>query len=60
MIVPGEPVSCTLSQDGKVAFVSAETSDTIYMISVATKKITGEIKMAQGSGPDPVTDIPTR
>ena len=60
-IVPGEPISCTLSHDGKLAFVSAETSDTIYVIDVtSTKKITGEIKLAKGSGPDPVLDIPAR
>lgn len=60
VLVPGEPVSCTLSHDGKLAFASAETSDTVYVISVATKKIVGELKMPQGSGPDPVFDIPAR
>ena len=57
VIVPGEPVSCHVSKDGKFAFVSTETTDTIYIISIAAKKITGEIKTPQGSAPDPVTDI---
>ena len=60
VIVPGEPISCTLSHDGKLAFVSAETSDTIYVIDVKARKITGEVKLAKGSGPDPVLDIPAR
>lgn len=60
VIVPGEPISCTLSHDGKLAFVSAETSDTIYMIDIAARKISGEIKLAKGSGPDPVLDMPAR
>lgn len=60
LIVPGEPISCTLSHDGKLAFVSAETSDTIYVIDVTSRKITGEIKLAKSSGPDPVFDIPAR
>lgn len=60
VIVPGEPVSCTLSQDGKFAFASAETSDVIYVIDIAAKKIAREIRMAKGSGPDPVLDMPAR
>ena len=49
MIVPGPPVSCTLSEDGKLAFASAEETDTVYIISVADRKIVGEIKTG-GSG----------
>lgn len=57
LLVPGEPVSCHLSRDGKLAFVSTETTDTVYVISVADRKIVGEIKTGKGSAPDPVTDI---
>ena len=58
VIVPGTPVSCTLSQDGKLAFASAEENDTVYIISIADKKIVGEIKTAKGAGPDPVFAMP--
>jgi YVTN family beta-propeller protein len=58
VIVPGQPVSCTLSQDGKLAFASAEENDTVYIISVAERKIVGEIKTAKGAGPDPVFAMP--
>lgn len=57
LLVPGEPVSCHLSRDGKLAFVSTETTDTVYVISVADRKIVGEIKTGEGSAPDPVTDL---
>ena len=58
VIVPGQPVSCTLSHDGRLAFASAEENDTVYIISVADKKIVGEIKTAKGAGPDPVFAMP--
>lgn len=57
VIVPGEPVSCNLSQDGKLAFASTEETGTVYVISVATKKIVSEIKTGEGSGPDPMLDV---
>ncbi len=57
VIVPGEPISCHVSRDGKRAFVSTETTDTIYVISIADKKIVGEIKLPQGSAPDPVVEL---
>lgn len=57
VILPNTPVSCSLSQDGKLAFASAEEADTIYVISVADRKIVREIKTAKGAGPDPVFEI---
>jgi YVTN family beta-propeller protein len=58
VIVPGQPVSCTLSNDGKFAFASAEENDTVYIISVADRKISGEIKTAKSAGPDPIFAMP--
>jgi YVTN family beta-propeller protein len=58
VIVPGLPVSCSVSPDGKVAFASTEETDTVYMISIADKKIIGEIKTAKRAGPDPVFAMP--
>ena len=34
--------------------VSTQETDTVYVISIADKKITSEIKTAKGAGPDPV------
>ena len=56
LIVPGQLVSCHVSQDGKLAFASAEEDDTIFVISIPAKKIVGKIRVPQGSGPDPVLD----
>jgi YVTN family beta-propeller protein len=60
VIIPGEPVSCSLSEDGKLAFTSSETTDMVYIVSIATKKIVGEIKPPPGSGPDPVLQLTAR
>ena len=54
VLLPNQPVSCNLSRDGKFALVSAEEQNTIYVISVAEKKIVREIRTPQGTGPDPV------
>jgi YVTN family beta-propeller protein len=56
MIVPGQLVSCNVSQDGKLAFTSAEEAVTIFVISIPARKVITKIKLAQGSGPDPVMD----
>jgi YVTN family beta-propeller protein len=56
VIVPGQLVSCHVSQDGKLAFASAEEDDTIFVISIPAKKIVGKIRVPQGSGPDPMLD----
>jgi YVTN family beta-propeller protein len=54
VILPGLPVSCSISSDGKFALASTEETDTVYIISIAGRKIAGEIKTAKGAGPDPV------
>ena len=43
-----------LSQDGKLAFVSDEEADSIFVISIPEKKIVRTFKVAAASGPDPV------
>jgi YVTN family beta-propeller protein len=60
VLLPNEPVSCTVSRDGKLAFASAEQADTVYVVSIEQKKIIGEIKTTKGSGPDPVLEVPGR
>lgn len=57
LILPQQPVSLELSPDGAHAFASAEESDTVYVVSVAQKRIIQELHTAQGAGPDPVFEI---
>jgi YVTN family beta-propeller protein len=57
VLLPNEPVSCTLSRDGSQAFASAENQDRVYIISVKDRKITGEIRTAKGAAPDAVLDF---
>jgi YVTN family beta-propeller protein len=57
VLLPGTPVSCTLSQDGSLAFASAEAKDVVYVVSVREKKIVSEIRTAEGAAPDPVLEL---
>jgi YVTN family beta-propeller protein len=57
VIVPGEPVSCTLSNDKQHAIVATATG-AVYIISISTKKISGEIKTEDGSVPAVVFEMP--
>jgi YVTN family beta-propeller protein len=57
VLLPNEPVSCTLSRDGSLAFASAENQDTVYIVSVKDRKIVGEIRTAKGAAPDPVLEF---
>jgi YVTN family beta-propeller protein len=59
VLLPGTPVSCTLSPDGSLAFASAEAKDVVYVISVKDKKIVSEIRTAKGAAPDPVLQLRT-
>lgn len=55
-VVPlgGQPVSLDLSHDGKYAFASAQDIDTVYVLSIAERKISHTIKTPEGDHPDPV------
>ncbi len=53
----GQPVSLGLSSDGKLAFASAQDDDTIYVVSVAEKKVIRQIRTAKGAAPDPALQI---
>jgi YVTN family beta-propeller protein len=57
LLLPNNPMSCTLSADGSLAFASAEAQDTIYVVSVKDRKIKSEIRTPQGAGPDPVLEL---
>jgi YVTN family beta-propeller protein len=49
----GGLVSLHISQDGKFALTSAEDDDTVYVISIAERKIVRQIKTEAGAAPDP-------
>jgi DNA-binding beta-propeller fold protein YncE len=53
----GEPVSLTVSADGRRAYASAQYIDTVYVVSIPDRRIEREFKTAPGSGPDPVLPL---
>ena len=57
VLLPNRPVSCTLSRDGSLAFLSAEAQEIVYIVSVKNRKIVGEIRTAKGAAPDPVLEV---
>ena len=52
--VDGEPISLSLSKDGKLAFAAVEEKDTVYVISVAERKVLKSFQVEKGGAPDPV------
>jgi YVTN family beta-propeller protein len=58
--LPGSPVSMTLSADGRIAYCSVQDQDTVFVISVADRKISRSFRTPPHSGPDPVIELPSR
>jgi YVTN family beta-propeller protein len=58
-LVPSDPIACSITNDGQTILVST-ASGVIYIASMSTKKITGEIKTPQGSAPGPVFELPAQ
>ena len=58
--IGGEPVSLALSRDGKLAYAAAQTSDRVYVLSLADRMIVRVIKTPPGSRPDAVLELPSR
>lgn len=54
--LPGSPVSMSLSADGKLAYCSIQEMDTVYVVSVAKRKIVRTFKTPAGAKPDPVRE----
>jgi hypothetical protein len=54
----GSIVSLSLSPDGTRAFAAAQELDRVYVISVPLRKLVATIQTPQGSGPDPVIELP--
>jgi YVTN family beta-propeller protein len=55
--VGGPLVSMHTSPDGKWAFTAAQDDDTVYVISIADRKLHTKFKTAAGAGPDPARQI---
>ncbi len=53
----GSPVSLTTSPDGKYAFAGAQNQDTVYVISIAERRIARKFKTTPGAGPDPIRPV---
>jgi YVTN family beta-propeller protein len=49
----GPPVSLEVSGDGKYALAGAQEADTVYVISIADRKVVQQFKTSEGAGPDP-------
>ena len=58
--VPEQLASLSLSPDGSLAFASAEEKDTVFVVSLAERKVALQIRTAPGSHPDPVLDLTPR
>lgn len=54
----GQVVSLHLSPDGKLAYAANENMDTVYVVSLAGKKIVKSFKTPKGYAPDPVIPKP--
>jgi len=53
----GPVVSLNVSQDGKLAFASAEERDTVFVVSIAGRKLVRQFQTAPGAAPDPVLSV---
>jgi YVTN family beta-propeller protein len=56
--LPGSPVSMTLSRDRKLAYCSIQEQDTVFVVSVAERKILRTFHTPAHAGPDPVLPLP--
>jgi YVTN family beta-propeller protein len=56
----GSPVSLSLSPDGERAWAAVQDRDTVYCVSVKERRILRSFRTPQGSGPDPVIELPER
>ncbi len=54
--LPQQPVSLSLSRDGKLAYASGQDFDEVYVVSLADRKIVRTIRTPRGAGPDPVME----
>jgi YVTN family beta-propeller protein len=55
--LPGSPVSMSLSKDGLLAYCSIQDMDTVYVVSVAERKVLRTFRTPKDAHPDPVRDM---
>lgn len=55
----GQPLSISLSRDGRFAFAGVQDKDQIWIVSVADREVVQVIDTPPGTGPDPVIEIGT-
>ena len=55
----GQPLSISLSKDGRHAFAGVQDKDQIWIVSVPDRKVVQVIDTPPGMGPDPVIEIGT-
>lgn len=53
----GQPLSISLSKDGRFAFAGVQDKDQIWIVSVADREVVQVIDTPPGTGPDPVIEI---
>ena len=51
--VDGQPISLHLSDEGTLALAASEEIDTVFVISLAERKVVKIIRTAKGTAPDP-------
>ena len=55
----GQPLSISLSKDGRFAFAGVQDKDQIWIVSIADREVVQVIDTPAGMGPDPVVEIGT-
>ncbi len=55
----GQPLSISLSRDGRFAFAGVQDEDQIWIVSVTDREVVQVIDTPPGMGPDPVIEIGT-
>jgi DNA-binding beta-propeller fold protein YncE len=53
----GNPLSLTLSRDGRLAYAGIQDQDKVMVVSVEQRKIVRVIETPKGAGPDPAIEI---
>ncbi len=56
--IGGNPLSLTMSRDGRFAYAGIQDQDKVVVISIPERKITRTFSTPKGSGPDPVLPLP--
>jgi DNA-binding beta-propeller fold protein YncE len=58
IVLPGHPLSLTLSRDGQRAYLGIQDMDKIVVASVPRQEIVQVFDTPKESGPDPVVELP--